>query len=118
MVGHDCTPLSGGSTTELSVTGICRVRAVMESALNLRNSAAVPFCSHSRIINASLANYDTAGFKLGQLLETATAVAVATIRHGIISSGSNSPEQAHLFLGSLGRFAHKTLHGECVPETR
>ena len=44
---------------------------------NLRGPAAVPFCSHSRIINASLANYDTPGFKLGQLLETGAAEAKA-----------------------------------------
>jgi hypothetical protein len=90
----------------------------MEPASNFRNSAAAPFCSHSKTINASLANYDTPGFKLGQLLETRAAEAVATIRHGIVSSGSNRPEQAHFSLGSLGRFAHKTLHGECVTKTR
>jgi hypothetical protein len=48
----------------------------------------------------------------------AAAEAVAAIGHGIISSGSNRPEQAHFSLGSLGRFAHKTLRGECVTETR
>jgi hypothetical protein len=84
----------------------------MESASNFRNSAAVQFCSHSKIINASLANYDIPGFRLGQLLETAAAEAAATIRHDIASSGSNRPEQAHFSLGSLGRFAHKTLRGE------
>jgi hypothetical protein len=60
---------SDGSVSELSVIGICRVRAVMEPASNFRNSAAVPFCSHSKLIDLSLANYDTRGFKLGQLLE-------------------------------------------------
>jgi hypothetical protein len=45
---HDRTPLPGGSATELSVTGICRVGAVMQPASNFRNSAAVPFCSHSK----------------------------------------------------------------------
>jgi hypothetical protein len=88
----------------------------MESASNFRNSAAAPFCSLSRIINASLANYGTPGFKLGQLLEQGAAEAVATIRHGIVSSGSNSPDQAHFSLGSPGRSAHKTLHGECVSD--
>jgi hypothetical protein len=47
----------------------------MEPASNFRNSAAVPFCSDSKIINASLANYDTPGFKLRQLLETGAAEA-------------------------------------------
>ena len=47
----------------------------MQPASNFRNSAAAPFCSHSKTINASLANYDTPGFKLGQLLETGAAEA-------------------------------------------
>jgi hypothetical protein len=106
---------SGGSVTELSVTGICRVGAVMEPASNFRNSAAVPFCSHSEIINLLLANYNTSGFKLGQLLEAGTGEPVTTIRHGIISSGSNRPEQAH---SSPGKFIHKMLRDKGVAETR
>jgi hypothetical protein len=77
----------------------------MEPASNFRNSAAVPFCSHSKIINASLGNYDNPGFKLEQLLETGTAEAVATIRHDIISTGSSRPERTHPSAGSLERIA-------------
>jgi hypothetical protein len=47
--------------------------AVMEPAWNLAIPAAGQICSHSKKINASLANYDTPGFKLGQWLETGTA---------------------------------------------
>jgi hypothetical protein len=85
-----------------------------EPASNFRDSAAAPFCSHSKIINASLANYDTAGFKLGQLLEQGAAEAMATIRHGIISSGSNRLKQV---IARKIR-AHKRLRGECVTATR
>jgi hypothetical protein len=71
MGEHDCTPSScGESTTELSVTGSCRVGAVMEPASAFRDSAAVLFCSHFKLIDASLGNYDTPGFKLEQLLES------------------------------------------------
>jgi hypothetical protein len=95
----------------------------MEPASNFRNSAAVPFCSHSKIINASLANYDTAGFKLGQLLETGAAEAVATIRHGIISSGSNRPEQVHSLWDRSGdsrsqKAARRMRNGDAVIITR
>jgi hypothetical protein len=95
----------------------------MEPTSNFRNSAAAPFCSHSKIINASLADYDTPGFKLGQLLETGAAEAVATIRHGIISSGSNRQDQAHFSLGSLGRFGSQNAtrrmrNGDAVVTTQ
>ena len=59
----------------------------MERASNFRSPAAGRFCSLSKTINASLANYDTPGFKLGHLLETGAAEAVAAIRHGVASSG-------------------------------
>jgi hypothetical protein len=95
----------GREHSELSVTGICRVGAVMEPASNFLNSAAVPFCSHSKTIDASLGNYDTPGFKLEQLLETGATEAVATIRHDIISTGSNRAERLNSPLGSLGRIA-------------
>ena len=114
MGEHDCTPSSGGeSTPELSVTGSCRVGAVMEPALNFRDSAAVLFCSHFKIIDASPAN-DAPGFKSGQLLETGAAEARGNDQTRFISSRSNRPEQAHFSPGSLGRFTHQTLRGEHV----
>ena len=39
---------SGGSVTELSVTGRYRLGAVIGPAWNLRDPAAVPFCSFSK----------------------------------------------------------------------
>jgi hypothetical protein len=90
----------------------------MEPASNLQNSAAVPFCSHSRIINASLANYDTSGFKLGQLLETGTVEAVANDQTWYHFFRIGQAGQAHFSPGSLGRSAHKTLRGECVTQTQ
>jgi hypothetical protein len=91
--------------------------AVIESASNSRNSAAVPFCSHSKIINASLANYDIPGFKLGQLLEIGSrGNGNGQARYRFIrieQTGSGA------FLSGIARtIAHKTLHGECVTETR
>jgi hypothetical protein len=47
----------------------------MEPASAFRDSAAVLFCSHFKIIDASLGNYDIPGFKLEQLLETRAAEA-------------------------------------------
>src|ERR1700688_78638 len=43
---HDASPItSGGSVTELSVTGSCRDGVVMGPAWNGRYLSAVPFCS-------------------------------------------------------------------------
>jgi hypothetical protein len=45
---------SGGSVTELSVTGRCRSGAVIKQPWNLRTSNAVPFCSLSKVNDLGL----------------------------------------------------------------
>jgi hypothetical protein len=67
--GTCCTPLSGGSVAELSVTGSSQNGAVMKAAWNFRRPAAVQFCSHPKEINAALAAQDrTAGHEATGLL--------------------------------------------------
>ena len=113
MGEHDCTPSSDGeSTTELSVTGSCRVGAVMEQPWNFRNPAAVLFCSHFKIImyrwripTPPDANQDN-GLKRERPRQLQ--------RSGSFYPDRNRPEQAHFSPGSLGRFTHQTLRGERV----
>jgi hypothetical protein len=84
----------------------------MEPASAFRDSAAVLFCSHFKIIDASLGNYDTPGFKLEQLLETRAAEAVATIGHGMMPTRSKQAGTGSFLLARSEGFTHQALRGE------
>jgi hypothetical protein len=63
----------------------------------------------------------------GTAIHAALRSLTSTCSAGLLNCGIESApseynvrfgDQAHFFPGSLGRFAHKMLRGECVTETR